>query len=159
MTDVQESAATLVLWMIIVGLVVFGVIGSLVMRWMEGSGDSSVKQSATVPAPRPNPRELRSDAVEPPTELPELRGSEPLDIGSEPVYVTKEELARSLALVVIIDDDGRRLSQDIISRAAGMSKERAGQLVREMRGQPDPDPPLVNPLRVRDQAGERLIPR
>jgi hypothetical protein len=119
----------------------------------------SVKQPATVPAPRPIARELRSDAVELPPELPELRGSEPPVDGSEPVYVTREELVRALALVVITDDGGRQLSQDIISRAAGISKERTGQLVREMRGQPDPAPAPGPVLRVRDHAGERLIPR
>lgn len=128
--------------------------GPQLRRWR-----GSVKPSAQFSPPAAMPVLARSDALEPPAELSELRGSELPPIGSELVYVTKEELARSLALVVIIDDDDRRLSQDIISRAAGMSKERAGQLVREMRGLPDPEPSPGDVLRVRDQAGERLIPR
>lgn len=72
---------------------------------------------------------------------------------------TREELVTFLAGIKIIGADGlpAPIAKAKIASVAGLRAEEAGELIRIARG--EPDPPLVNPLRVRDQSGERLISR
>ncbi len=57
----------------------------------------------------------------------------------EPTDLTPDELVQLLALITVVRDGARRqLSQEVISRAAGMSKVTAAVMIAEARGQPEP---------------------
>ena len=94
----------------------------------------------------------RSTAVEPIVE--------PAQTEPEPQPVPRferEPLVRHLAAIVVLEPDGseRLLSQDIISRAAGMSKERTAEIMREVRNQPapvkKPEPYQFKKVGIREQ--------
>jgi len=117
--------------------------------WPDLWSDHSVKQEQ-FPAPESNTVPTQSDAVDRPIDRPEPNGSEPPATSSEPikagewVYITKDDLIRSLALVILTDDNNRQLSQEIISRAAGVSKENTAAIIHEMRGT---QPTSASPVR------------
>mgnify|MGYP000107712916 CR=1 FL=1 len=101
--------------------------------------DHSVKLTA-VPAPIQNTSLAQSDATDRSLDQSEPDSSERPKDQSEPltpgdyVYITREDLVRSLALVVLTDDNNRQLSQEVVSKAAGISKEVAAKWIHEMRG-------------------------
>ena len=89
------------------------------------------------------PANPQSNAVDRPAEPPQT-GPEPRAVlDTEPgwIEVTREELIESLALVVVLEPDGtkRKLSQDMISKSAAMSKEATAALMRKARCEPDPE--------------------
>lgn len=111
------------------------------------------------PAQFPSSAELpsppQSDAVDRPDPDPVGTGSDWLD--GETIRLTKRELVHLLARIVLTDDDDRLLSQDIISRAAGIGKERAAEMIRAARGQPDPAQPAKRQIPHRVNGEERLM--
>jgi len=94
------------------------------------------------------PANPQSYAVNRPVELPETNPELISVPGTEPewIEVTREELIESLSLVLVLEPDGtkRKLSQDIVSKAAAMSKVDTAALMRKARNedppQPKPDP-------------------
>jgi hypothetical protein len=95
---------------------------------------------------RPTPTvavELSSEPSEP-TESTRQNDNDP-----QWIEVSREELIESLSLVLVLEADGskRKLSQDIVSKAAGMGKETTAALMRQARHEPEPakDAPKPNP--------------
>lgn len=94
------------------------------------------------------PANPQSYALDRPAELSQTVPEPALVPGTEPewIEVTREELIESLALVLVLEPDGtkRKLSQDMISKSAAMSKEATAALMRKARGE-EPPPPKPDP--------------
>lgn len=140
MTEAQQNeAAQLVIGMVITGLIVFGIVGSLVMKWFE---DRAVDDMSTPADPAPiaiapaNAPAPRSEAVPATlgTPAPEVR---------EPLQLTKEDVVRALAELEIIGPDGaaQPVSVKAIARFVGMRDADVSALVKEVRGGDKPAPP------------------
>jgi hypothetical protein len=90
-------------------------------------------QSAQIEPTRTN---RQSDAVNRPQTDPVQRDKPRF----ETTELTSDELVQLLALITVVRDGERRqLSQDIISRAAGISKVTAAAMIADVRGTPEPN--------------------
>jgi len=153
----MSDAANTVLFMVgaIVLVVAIGG-GWLLAQWEKHA--AYVERTRTVPAPKPIAINRQSDAVNRPQTDP-VQAIKPR---FEPTRFTKSELVRFLALAVIEEDDGSThpLSQDAISRAAGISKVTAAAIMAEARGgEPETAEPYNPTKHLLLDGGERWIPR
>jgi hypothetical protein len=105
----------------------------------------------------PNGTEQRSYAAERSTEPSGTQPSEPVpDLAEQLAELDDDELLNILALLPGEDDDYRFAESRIAKFIPGRVEDRLAQ-VRDARGTTRPAPP-GRMLRVRDQAGERVIP-
>lgn len=99
-----------------------GIVDRYVAQW----------QASQIEPTRANPQ---SDAVNRPQTVAVQRVKPRFEL----TELTPDELVEMLALIAVVRDGERRqLSQDIISRAAGISKVTAAAIIADARGTPEP---------------------
>lgn len=93
------------------------------------------------------------------TQNASFAGTYQVEPPSEPPASTRRDQA-IMVLAALTEDDGTyTYSANKIAEFVGGTRTEVLAKIRAARNQPDPEPDPSTMLRVRDQAGERLIPR
>lgn len=130
-------------------------IGLFVLRVRQATGPATPDHYVAQPAP---PAEIDRSVRADPPRSEALERPNRSEAGTITIW-TQDEAIDVLSRVRIVGADGlaRPISKRKIALVAGLRADQVGEMVRAARG--EPTPPLVNPLRVRDERGERMISR
>jgi hypothetical protein len=152
----SDQTVDFVVMFLTIGLVVLGLL-SLLVGWLVRTWDRIMSRYAPVPTSQTDDAEHRSYAAEPPTEPSATEAAELVPYLAEQLSdLDDDELLEVLALLK--SPDGYRFAESRIAKfIPGRDEDRISQ-VRAVRGvEPEPAP-AGRVLKVRDSAGERLIP-
>jgi len=151
-----DKTIDFVIMFLVIGLVTIGLF-SMLVGWAVRLWDRLIMSRAVgVPGNESRDGEHRSDAAELGRELSGTRGRELVPALAEQLAALDDaELLEVLALIET--EDGYRFAESRIAKfIPGRVEDRLDQ-VRAARGT-TPEPPPGRVLKVRDQAGERVIP-
>lgn len=152
----SDQTVDFVVMFLTVGLIVLGLL-SFLIGWVVRTWDRIMSRYAAVPVAEENTREHGSYAAEPFAELTRTVGAELVPYLAELLSdLDDDQVLEVLARVTDSDGDPRYAESTIAKFIPGRVADRLDQ-VRAVRGTAPP-PPVGRVLKIRDSAGERLIP-